>query len=121
MERRCRLRQCCWPNVLLLCLWTSSYRCLKSMCITLLVLMQALCDMYADQDYLLIWQSRRCKVILEEDASSEDVLLAVWQVSTVTEHTPPWYWRAPPPKRKELTHKWPYRCQLTWLEEPVCK
>ena len=40
--------------------------------------------MYADHHYLLTWQSRRCTVILEEEASSEDVLLAVWQVSNVS-------------------------------------
>ena len=41
--------------------------------------------MYADQRYLLTWQSRRCNVILEEEASPEDLLLAVWQVSNVSE------------------------------------
>ena len=73
-------------SVLLLRLSTRlSYNCHQVTCVEKLVLMQELCDMYADHHYLLTWQSRRCTVILEEEASSEDVLLAVWQVSNVSE------------------------------------
>ena len=50
--------------------------------------MQALCDMYADRRYLLTWRGRKGKVLLEQEASSEDVLLAVWQVSCQVHPTP---------------------------------
>ena len=43
--------------------------------------MQALCDIYANRRYLLTWRDRKGKVLLEQEASSDDVLLAVWQVS----------------------------------------
>lgn len=36
--------------------------------------------MYTDSHYLLTWQSSKGKILLEDDASSENILLAVWQV-----------------------------------------